>query len=87
MELRYLLTENPSAQIFFLGFIEGGNVFNELKTYQPFTLKRSTGFGVRVFMPMFGLLGVDFGYGFDDTPNNIGVPSGFQTHFTIGQQF
>ena len=87
LELRYLLTENPSAQIFFLGFMEAGTVSNEFDDFQPFQLKRSTGFGVRVFMPMFGLLGVDFGYGYDATPNFPGTRSGFQTHFTIGQQF
>lgn len=87
LELRYLLTENPSAQIFFLGFLEAGAVSNEFDDFQPFQLKRSSGFGVRVFMPMFGLLGVDFGYGYDATPNFPGTRSGFQTHFTIGQQF
>ena len=87
LELRYLITENPSAQIFVLGFLEGGNAYQNFEEYQPFKLKRSTGFGVRIFMPMFGLLGVDFGYGFDDTPNLPGQPSGFQTHFMIGQQF
>jgi outer membrane protein insertion porin family len=87
LELRYLLTENPSAQIFFLGFLEAGAVSNEFDDFQPFQLKRSSGFGVRVFMPMFGLLGVDFGYGYDSTPNFPNTRSGFQTHFTIGQQF
>ncbi len=87
MELRYLLTENPSAQIFMLGFLEAGAVSNEFDNFQPFELKRSSGFGVRVFMPMFGLLGVDFGYGYDATPNFPNTISGFQTHFTIGQQF
>lgn len=87
LELRYLLTENPSAQIFMLGFLEAGTVSNEFDDFQPFELKRSSGFGVRVFMPMFGLLGVDFGYGYDATPNVPGTRSGFQTHFTIGQQF
>lgn len=87
LELRYLLTENPSAQIFFLGFLEAGTVSNEFDDFQPFQLKRSSGFGVRVFMPMFGLLGVDFGYGYDGTPNFPNTRSGFQTHFTIGQQF
>ncbi len=87
LELRYLLTENPSAQIFMLGFLEAGTVSNEFDDFQPFQMKRSSGFGVRVFMPMFGLLGVDFGYGYDATPNFPGTRSGFQTHFTIGQQF
>ena len=66
LELRYLITENPSAQIFTLGFLEAGNTYSNFGNYQPFKLKRSAGFGVRIFMPMFGLLGVDFGYGFDE---------------------
>lgn len=87
MELRYLITENPSAQIFALTFMEAGNNFDRFENYRPFSLKRSAGAGVRIFMPMFGLLGVDFGYGFDPLPNNPGTPSGWQTHFMIGQQF
>lgn len=86
LELRYLITENPSAQIFALTFAEAGNNYDFFENYQPFSLKRSTGFGVRIFMPMFGLLGVDFGYGFDNVPGRPGA-SGWQTHFIIGQQF
>lgn len=86
MELRYLITENPSAQIFALGFMEAGNNYFKFENYQPFNLKRSLGGGVRIFMPMFGLLGVDVGYGFDNIPGLVG-PSGWNTHFTIGQQF
>lgn len=87
LELRYLITENPSAQIFTLGFVEAGNSYSNFDNYQPFKLKRSAGMGVRIFMPMFGLLGVDFGYGFDEYPGQPGMPSGWQTHFIIGQQF
>lgn len=86
-ELRYLITENPSAQIFALTFAEAGNNFDVFENYEPFTLKRSAGVGVRIFMPMFGLLGVDFGHGFDPIPGSPGQPSGWQTHFIIGQQF
>jgi outer membrane protein insertion porin family len=87
-ELRYLITENPSAQIFALSFLEAGNNYDTFENYQPFNLKRSAGFGVRIFMPMFGLLGVDFGYGFDNIPGAPATqPSGWQTHFIIGQQF
>jgi outer membrane protein insertion porin family len=86
LELRYLLSPNPNAQIFALSFIEAGNNFNEFKQYSPFNLKRSAGVGLRIFMPMFGLLGVDLGYGFDNIPGTIGR-SGWQTHFVIGQQF
>ncbi len=86
LELRYLITENPSAQIFVLSFLEGGNTFDNFSNYEPFKLKRSAGAGVRIFMPMFGLLGVDWGYGFDPVPNST-VPSGGNIHFIIGQQF
>lgn len=86
LELRYLITENPSAQIFTLAFLEAGNNYDTFQNYEPFNLKRSTGFGVRIFMPMFGLLGVDFGYGYDPLPRGT-APSGWNTHFIIGQQF
>jgi outer membrane protein insertion porin family len=86
LEARYLITENPSAQIFVLSFIEGGNTFDSFGNYEPFKLKRSAGAGVRIFMPMFGLLGVDWGYGFDNVPGT-NVPSAGNIHFIIGQQF
>lgn len=86
LELRYLITENPSAQIFALSFMEAGNNYDTFSNYQPFNLKRSAGAGVRIFMPMFGLLGIDFGYGFDPVPGAL-TPSGWNTHFIIGQQF
>ena len=85
-ELRYPITLKPSASIYALGFLEGGNSWNEFDTYNPFDLKRSAGGGIRVFMPAFGLLGVDFGYGFDTIPGTNQI-SGWQTHFIIGQQF
>lgn len=87
LELRYLITENPNAQIFTLAFLEGGNNYARFQNYEPFNLKRSAGFGLRIFMPMFGLLGVDFGYGFDPFPSSGLEPSGWRTHFIIGQQF
>ena len=88
LELRYPLTLKPTASVFTLAFLEAGNAFNGFDTYNPFNMKRSAGFGVRIFMPAFGLLGIDFGYGFDsdNTPGSFG-PSGWQTHFIIGQQF
>ncbi|MCT4622417.1 MAG: outer membrane protein assembly factor BamA [Schleiferiaceae bacterium] len=86
MELRYQITSNPSARIFVLGFFEGGTNVNNVLDYEPFGLKRSAGGGVRVFMPMFGLLGFDVGYGFDPVYNST-FPSGWQTHFIIGQRF
>ncbi|MFC2147734.1 outer membrane protein assembly factor [Bacteroidota bacterium] len=90
LELRYPLTLKPSASIYALTFLEAGNNFNNFQEYNPFLLKRSAGVGVRIFMPAFGLLGIDFGYGFDEDgrPQSAGAgPSGWQTHFIIGQQF
>jgi outer membrane protein insertion porin family len=90
LELRYPLTLKPSASIYALSFLEAGNNFNNFQEYNPFLLKRSAGVGVRIFMPAFGLLGIDFGYGFDEDsrPQSAGGgPSGWQTHFIIGQQF
>jgi|TARA_R110000751_G_scaffold62520_5_gene129117 outer membrane protein insertion porin family len=88
LEMRYPLTLKPSASIYALSFLEAGNAFNNFNDYNPFELKRSAGVGLRIFMPAFGLLGIDFGYGFDTDarPASVG-PSGWQTHFIIGQQF
>ena len=66
LELRYPITLKPSASIFALSFLEAGNSYNKFKVYNPFDMKRSAGFGIRIFMPAFGLLGIDFGYGFDN---------------------
>lgn len=89
MELRYPLTLKPAASIYSLVFLEGGNAYNNFQEFSPFQLKRSAGVGLRIFMPAFGLLGIDFGYGFDDDyrPDTRVGPSGWQTHFVIGQQF
>jgi outer membrane protein insertion porin family len=65
LELRYPITLNPSSTIYMLAFAEGGNVYNKIQNYDPFNLKRTAGLGVRVLLPMFGLLGVDYGFGFD----------------------
>ncbi len=86
-EMRYPLTLKPSASIYALGFLEGGNTADSFTNFEPFKLKRSAGVGVRIFMPAFGLLGIDFGHGFDDIPSQPGIKSGWQTHFIIGQQF
>ncbi len=88
LELRYPLTLKPAASIYGLAFLEGGNAFNNFNEFNPFEIKRSAGVGLRIFMPAFGLLGIDFGYGFDTDarPGSVG-PSGWQTHFIIGQQF
>ena len=89
MELRYPLTLKPTASIYTLIFAEAGNSFNNFQEFNPFQIKRSAGVGLRIFMPAFGLLGIDFGYGFDDDlrPDSNPGPSGWQTHFIIGQQF
>lgn len=85
-ELRYPLTLKPSASIYGLTFLEGGNSYDGFINYNPFELKRSYGFGIRIFMPAFGLLGIDFGNGLDNIPGT-NMKSGWQTHFIIGQQF
>lgn len=85
-EFRYLISPNPQAQIFALAFAEGGNSYRQFEKFNPFLIKRSAGIGIRIFMPMFGLLGIDFGHGFDPIPG-AATPSGWQTHFIIGQQF
>ncbi|KAF0129616.1 MAG: outer membrane protein/protective antigen OMA87 [Bacteroidetes bacterium] len=84
LELRYPFSLNPSATIYGLGFIEAGNSWLGFDSFNPFDVKRSAGFGVRVFLPMFGILGLDWGYGFDEIP---GIPSanGSQFHFSINQ--
>ncbi len=86
LELRYPLSLNPTATFYGLAFIEGGNAWYDFNEYNPFDLKRSAGFGVRVYMPMIGMLGVDWGYGFDEIEGKTGV-NGPQFHFVIGQQF
>ena len=86
LELRYPITLNQSASIYALSFLEAGAAFDEFKDYNPFKLQRSAGVGLRVFMPAFGLLGIDFAHGFDAIPGET-VKSGWQTHFIIGQQF
>ena len=86
MEVRYPITLKPSASIYVLGFLEAGNSYDGFKNFNPFQLKRSAGLGLRIFMPAFGLLGIDFAHGFDPLPGTT-VKSGWQTHFIIGQQF
>jgi len=86
LELRYSITDAPSASIYTLGFLEAGNSYDNFQTFNPFELKRSAGVGVRIFMPAFGLLGIDFAHGFDPLPG-FTEKSGWQTHFIIGRQF
>ena len=87
LELRYPITLKPSASIYALTFLEAGNGYNSFREFDPFNSKRSAGAGVRIFMPAFGLLGIDFGYGFDNTNPNATTPNGWETHFIIGQRF
>ena len=82
VELRYPVILQPQSTIYALLFLEGGNCWSDIRDFNPFQIKRSAGVGVRVFLPMIGLLGVDWGYGFDDPANG-----GSQFHFVIGQQF
>lgn len=84
-EVRYPLSLSQSATIYALAFAEAGNAWYDFDEYQPFNLKRSAGVGLRIFLPMFGLLGIDYGYGFDDA--NLKGQNGGQFHFVIGQQF
>ena len=82
VELRYPVILQPSSTIFVLAFLEGGNCWSDIKNFNPFQIKRSAGVGARIYLPMIGLLGIDWGYGFDSS--SIG---GSQFHFIIGQQF
>lgn len=79
LEIRQPIIESASATIWVLGFLEGGNSWSTIRDFQPFSIYNSAGLGVRVYMPMFGLIGVDWGYGFD------GSNGGSQFHFSIGQ--
>ena len=83
MEFRYPVILQPQSTIFVLGFLEGGNCWSDIKKFNPFQIKRSAGVGVRVFLPMIGLLGIDWGYGFDNPVKK----NRSQFHFLIGQQF
>lgn len=79
LELRQPIIESASTTIWVQGFLEGGNCWNSISDFQPFKMYNSAGLGVRLYMPMFGLIGVDWGYGFD------GTYGGSQFHFIIGQ--
>lgn len=83
-ELRYPLSLNPSATIYVMGFFEAGNSWLSFQKFNPFELYRSVGFGVRIFLPMFGILGLDWGYGIDEVPGIPGANGG-QFHFSINQ--
>ncbi len=85
-ELRYLITHSQAATIYGLTFLESGGAWNEFSDYDPFGLYRSGGVGLRVFLPMLGLLGIDWAYGFDKVRGAADV-SGSKFHFILGQQF
>ena len=85
MELRYPIALEQNATIWALAFVEAGNCFADIKDYNPFNLKRSAGVGVRLFLPMFGLMGIDWGWGFDPI-NGSNQYGGSQFHFVLGQE-
>jgi outer membrane protein insertion porin family len=86
LELRHPITLKGQTKIFALAFLEGGSSYNDFKDFNPFNIKRSAGLGIRLFMPAFGLLGIDFGHGFDPIPGET-QKNGWETHFILGQQF
>lgn len=86
LELRYPLLLEPSSTIFALAFLEGGNSWSEFNRFSPFDVKRSAGIGLRIFLPMFGMMGIDWGYGFDNVASDASA-NGSNFHFMIGQQF
>ena len=87
VELRYPVVLQPQSTIYALAFMEGGNCWENISDFNPFQIKRSMGVGVRVMLPVVGMLGVDWGYGFDPVPNENQKRGGSQFHFLIGQQF
>jgi outer membrane protein insertion porin family len=86
VELRYPFVLSPQSTIYGMVFFEGGNAWSDMKSFNPFSIKRSAGVGVRLLLPMIGLLGIDWGYGFDRVPGETS-PSGSNIHFIIGQPF
>jgi outer membrane protein insertion porin family len=86
MELRYPILLEPTSTIYALAFVEAGNAWRQISSFNPFDLKRSAGVGARIFLPMIGLMGIDWGYGFD-RPYPGAEISGGQLHFILGQEF
>ncbi|MBR4266315.1 MAG: outer membrane protein assembly factor BamA [Bacteroidales bacterium] len=86
LELRYPAILSESASIYGIGFLEGGNCWNKINQFKPFDVYRAAGVGVRVYLPMLGMLGLDWGWGFDCVPGST-KPSGSQLQFTMGQNF
>lgn len=85
MELRVPISLEQNATIWALGFLEAGNAFNSIKDFNPFDLKRTAGLGVRIVLPMFGMMGIDWGYGFDKQTGDT-KRHGSQFHFVLGQE-
>lgn len=86
MELRYPIVTGGQMTVYLLAFAEAGNCWYDFKEFNPFQLKRSAGAGIRIFMPMLGLLGVDWGYGFDKVQGTMDY-SKSQFHFVLGREF
>jgi len=85
-ELRYAISLNPSSTVYVLSFVEAGNAWESFDNFNPFGVKRSAGFGVRIMLPMIGMMGLDYGWGLDYLPEWPNANGG-QFHFSIGQQF
>ena len=86
VELRYPFMLGASTNIFGLVFAEGGNCWSSIGEFNPFDLKKSVGVGARIFLPMVGLLGIDWAYGFDKV-QGVSTYSGSHFHFVLGQEF
>jgi outer membrane protein insertion porin family len=86
LELRHPITLNQSATVFVLAFAEGGNTWNNFSSFNPFNVKRSAGVGARIYLPIFGLLGIDYGRGFDPIPGNRTDGGRQNFTFSIAQQ-
>ncbi len=84
VELHFPFMLQPTTTIYGLGFVEGGNAWTSVKNFSPFELKRSAGFGVRIYLPMVGMMGIDWAYGFDKVR---GTRGGSHFHFILGQEF
>ena len=84
MELHFPFVLQPSSTIYGLAFLEGGNAWTRVKDFSPFNIKRSAGVGVRIFLPMIGMMGIDWAYGFDTV---LGSKGGSHFHFVLGQEF
>ena len=87
MELRYPILLEPTSTIYALAFVEAGNAWTQISSFSPFDLKRSAGVGARIYLPMIGLMGIDWGYGFDKPYSGAAAVSGGQLHFILGQEF